>query len=48
MGLYQSLFYLGVAATVIGYETVLGTVRIQDYYRAKYTRWVNKTYSCLS
>jgi len=38
MGCYQSLLYLGVGMAVIGYEAVLGVVRVQDYFKAKYTR----------
>ncbi len=37
---YQTLVYLAVCSTVIGYEVVLGVVRVQDYYRTHYTRYI--------
>ncbi len=36
---YQTLVYLAVCSTVIGYEVVLGVVRVQDYYRTYNTRY---------
>lgn len=35
---HHILIYMAVCSTVIGYEAVLGIVRVQDYYRARYAR----------
>ena len=35
------MVYLGVCSAVIGYEVVLGVVRVQDYFTAYYIRYVH-------
>ena len=35
---YHLLIYVAICYSVIGYETVIGSVRVEDYYEAKYQR----------
>ncbi len=33
---HQTMVYVAICSAVIGYEVVLGIVRVQDYYRKRY------------
>ena len=38
MGVFQAVVFFSICAGVMGLETVLGVVRVQDYFMAKYVR----------
>lgn len=38
LSFYQTLVFVGVSSSVILYETVLGVVRVQDYFHALYAK----------